>query len=126
MNLKPLADYVNPLVAPYRAFVYQMPESETDAAVLLPDVSRGAEINQYLPGYRQANFLVVTRSSDFTTGYTRCKQVADLLKVTTNTQVGVFLVKQCVQLTEALPFRKSPGDFIEFSAEMRIYFIDLT
>ena len=124
MNLKPLADYLNPLLNPTPVFVYAMPETVKTAVLLLPDLSKGARWDHDLPGYRKANFLVVVRSINFQAGFALGKQAEEWLVKTINTQVGAFFIKQIFPLRDPLPFPKSTGDFIEFSAEMTVFYID--
>ena len=123
MLLETFAETIRMDYALEHVYVHTIPDSVNAGIYLLYD-SNGATIYPDLPGYKRCNFLVVSRSENFVEGH----NLADLsrkslLRLNGYSSEGI-LVKTIYQLSDFVPSPRSPGGFVEWSAEFRVYFIE--
>ena len=123
MILEPLALYIREDNDLEHVYVHTIPDNVKSGLYLLYDTN-GATIYPDLPGYKRCNFLVVSRSEEFAEGHDLADLASKSLLSLNGYSSAEVLVKYIHQLSDFVPFPRSPGGFVEWSAEFRVYFIE--
>jgi hypothetical protein len=128
MNLESIAEKLEltPTLALTRGqnlFVHAWPAS-APVGVLLRDDFGGTPIDNYLPGYIRAGFMVIARSSDYPSAHALAKAVSDALTLT-NVQLPGMDVRHILPRIQPVVFPNSAGSVWEFLVAFDACYVEI-
>lgn len=126
MNLLPIVARLEEsgvAVAGQTLFISFMPPSSS-GGILLMDPFGGTKVNQELPGYYKASFVMVARSAEMDTTKQLMADAIVALTIKVDTNIDGTLFKYMRARNLPFAYAPSPGQQVEMSVNMDCCFID--